>query len=142
MFTVLYIAFFFYDHLKRGPIADKYKKDLETEFKQIDQLPDASLKRYEVSAKPGSALVHGSFKTDKRFNEIRSYYDVELKKNGWKFWKIDSVKDWGKDLGGKSIRFCKGSYIATIQYFGEKADYGSTYSFSLSWGLHTCQKNS
>ncbi len=43
--------------------------------------------------------------------------------------------DWGKDYGGKSLRYRKGEFVATMQYAVVNADYGWDYGFSMSYGF-------
>jgi hypothetical protein len=48
------------------------------------------------------------------------------------------LTDWGKDLGGREVTYCKGPLAASVQYGGEKSHYGWTYALDLTWGLHHC----
>lgn len=69
-------------------------------------------------------------KAMKRLNH--SYMD-EAKKNGSVFVNEETVSDWGRDFGGKLLNFSKGDYTLSIQYAGEKADYGWDFGVSLTW---------
>jgi hypothetical protein len=117
------------------PEGDRSPERTETEFLAIKPLPGATPIGYNASNKPGQALVTDSYRTSLLYPDVRKYYDAELSKRGWSFYLEEPMTDWGKDLGGKSARYCKGRYRADLQWAGERADYGWDYAFSMSWGL-------
>src|SRR5712691_6052747 len=43
---------------------------------------------------------------------------------GWQLARERQLKDWGRDLGGRELKFRRGDYEATVEYAGERADYG------------------
>lgn len=114
---------------------DRIEKILQGEFGLIRRLPQAFPVSYHTSGGSSAALVSESYKTDLSYSEIRTYYDHELARNGWAFKREEKIKDWGRDLGGKSAVYCKGTYRASLQYAGTDAHYGWDFAFSLSWGL-------
>lgn len=71
------------------------------------------------------------------YPEIRSFYDQEFARNAWRFIRQEPVRDWGRDFGGVTATYCKGSYRASVQYAGAKAEYGWDYSIDLSWGQYS-----
>ncbi|SRR5258706_2985058 len=116
--------------------------ELETEFKAIVPLQGASVVDYHASNKAGQALVSVGYLTDINSADIFKYYDEQLRQHGWQPDGTHGVKDWGRDLGGKSADYCKGDYAAELQYAGQQANYGWTYGLSMSWGLDHCKTGS
>jgi len=112
------------------------ESNVKKEYSSIQQLPDATFLSVESSHKSNKALVDAKFKTDKNYDEIKKYYDDELKKLGWIFESEKSVKVWGKDLGGKIIRYTKGEYSLNVEYAGSMADYVWTYAIDVGWGYN------
>ncbi len=138
LYLVAFIGFFIYQHYEYGPVAKRIKDDLEREFRLIEPPPDSTPNSYCAYSRPESVLVGGSYSTERSFSEIKQYYDTVLKNKSWNFQREIKLKEWGEDLGGKEIAYCKESYSATIEYAGPEAKKGWTYSFSMSWGLHGC----
>jgi hypothetical protein len=103
------------------------QKELEQEFKAVTPLPGASPRNYHASHKSGQALVGGAYSTN--------LPDEELARRGWKFHEEYGLEDWGRDFGGRKAEYCKGGYKASLQYAGERADYGWVFALDLSWGL-------
>ena len=111
------------------------QKQLEQEFKAITPLPGASPRNYHASHKSGQALVGSTYSTNLPYGEIRNYYDEELARQGWRFHEEYGLEDWGGDFGGRTAEYCKGAYKASLQYAGERANYGWVFALDLSWGL-------
>ncbi len=132
---VAFEVFWIYEFRANEPNAAIVQADLEREFRAIRPLPDAIAIRSHVSHKTSQALASDTYRTNLKYSQIRDFYDQELTKNGWTLYEEKDMKDWGRDLGGKSARYCKGTYRAALQYAGERADYGWDYAFSVSWGL-------
>jgi hypothetical protein len=84
---------------------------------------------------PNKAVVGTSYKTAAPYPVIREFYDQQLRANGWLPVDTHSTTDWGKDLGGNVVVYCKGPLQASLQYAGSQANYGWTFAFDLSWGL-------
>jgi hypothetical protein len=112
---------------------DVREQALKAEFNLIQPLPGALRTNLTARSKGGKqAIVSARFKTNKSYDEIRTFYFDEALKNGWTFSKEATKTDWGSDLGGKTIDFYKDEYELSIQYAGEKADYGWDFAVSLS----------
>jgi len=123
----------------QSPKAEQAQKELEIEFHEIAPLPNSTLVDYDSSRKTSQALVDASYLTSVRSVDILKHYDEQLKMRGWQSYGTSGMTDWGRDLGGKSAYYCKGEYYSQLQYAGEKANYGWTYAFSMSWGLSNCE---
>ena len=134
-FFVGFAVFWIHEFDVNEPKAAQVQAVLENEFRAIHPLPAATPLNYGASHKTQQALVSDTYQTSLTYEDIRQFYDAEVAKNGWAFFMEEQVKDWGRDLGGKEARYCKGEYRATLQYAGKQADYGWDYAFSVSWGL-------
>ena len=121
--------------IKNEPKAAQIQNEPEKEFKAIPSLPGARSSGYNASHKSTQSLVSCNYQTGLPYPEIRAFCDAELARRGWTFYEEQQMKDWGRDLGGKSARYCKEGYRADLQYAGTQADYGWDFAFSVSWGL-------
>lgn len=121
--------------LKAETKAKAVEAELKNMFREIRPLPTAFISDTSSSHDLGKALVSATYTTGTRFREILAHYDKELSTKGWQFVHENSVRNWGSDFGGKGVLYRQGPYNATLQYAGEKANYGWTYAFSMSWGL-------
>ena len=123
-------------------LAQQIDNQLVAEFKAIPPLPNAQIinEYRSYPHRTGSVLVSTNYWTDANRDDIFQYYDTQLKQHGWQYDGITEIKDWGVDLGGKSVKYCKDDYVATIEYTGEKANSSVTYAFNVSWRLKPCEK--
>lgn len=130
---IMLIGFVFYN--TKGLIIEGVakKEALMNEFKLLQPLPDAIQSNLYSHNKEMQAGVSAYYRSNKSYNEIRSYYIAEAAQKGWAFIGEDTVGDWGKNVGGKTINFRKGDYTLSIQYAGEKADYGWDFAVGLGW---------
>lgn len=133
--VVSFVGFMLYQYIVNEPPARKAQAVLETEFAKVKTPSWASLIGKISNHKPGQALVEATYTTSVGYKNIRSYYDGELVQKGWRFVGEEGVRDWGRDLGGKEAYYRKGDYDASLQYAGEKGNYGWTYSLDLSIGM-------
>lgn len=118
------------------PERAELEETLKYEYSLIPLMPGAIEDRYSFSnKKKESVLITSRYMIDCSYDEIREYYDTQLRGQGWQFVIEENLTDWFRDLGGKSLRYKKGDFVANVQYAGEQADYGWTYAFSMSWGL-------
>lgn len=109
---------------------------LKNEFDLIPQMPNTTEKDRDFFKKPESMGSNAKYTTNSNYKEIHDYYDEKLREHDWQFYKEEKVTDWGVDYGGQIVRYKKGDFVATLQYAGEKANNGWTYSFSMNWGGH------
>lgn len=129
-------AYLYYEVGVAGPEANAVQKQLEAEFGRIKVPPDTRALRYSSTHKGGQASVGSDYLSSADYADLRSHYDQELSRSGWKFLKEEPVKLWGKSHGGKQNFYCKPPYTATLEYAGDAANQlGWTHSFGLSWGL-------
>lgn len=130
-----FTTFMVYDFTVNAPKAASVLNTLEDEFKSVEPLPEARSCCYFATHKTSQALVTSKYSTSLPYAAIREHYDAELSRRGWIFYEEDETRDWGMDFGGKTARYCKGEFRASLEYAGERADYGWDYAFSVSWGL-------
>jgi hypothetical protein len=135
-FILAFVALTTFHFVINAPNAALVQRELEQEFQSIKPLPDAIPLRFHASHKTHQSLVVSTYSTRLSYPEIRKYYDSELSAHGWKFQVEHNLKDWGRDFGGRTAEYTKGSYTASLPYAGEKANYGWVYGLDLSWGLH------
>ena len=129
--TAALFGFLLYGLRAKDLQASQVQAVLEKEFRAISHLPAATPVGYNTTQN----LVSHHYRTDHSYAEIRKHYDEELLRHGWIFYQEDKVRDWGRDLGGKTAHYCKGEYRVSLQYAGKSADYGWDYTLGLGWGL-------
>lgn len=131
--TAMFVA---YDYIVNEPKTALVQQQLEKEFISITPPPGSTSSSFHKSHKPRQALVGSNYLTNQGYEDIRKYYDKELKNKGWQFKDETGIRDWGRDLGGKVTNYSKGEYTASIQYAGDPKGYGWVYALDLTWGLH------
>jgi hypothetical protein len=131
------LGLYVYRNLRvNGQRAEAIQKELEIEFGRIKTPSDTRSLRYSSTYKIHQAEVGSDYLSSFSYQDLRSFYDPELNRNGWRLLKAEPMKLWGRDYSGKQTFYCKGPYTATLQYAGQASDQlGWTYSFALSWGL-------
>jgi hypothetical protein len=127
------------DYWENGERAKQMMRDLETEFATIEPLPQATALSYKASYRPRQAWVTSKYVTNLNFPAIRAYYDGELTKRGWSFHNEEQFTDWGRDLGGMEVNYCKGDYTISLHYAGDQSGYKWVYSLDLDWGVYNCK---
>jgi hypothetical protein len=105
---------------EKSAISKSAQDDLEREFKSIKQLPSAFDQKHHAWHKQDHASVGSSFSTGQSDSEVKKYYAEELSKHGWKSRGDYSTTNWGSNLGGSVVEYCKGKYEATLEYAGER----------------------
>ena len=86
------------------------------------------------SYKPRMAWIGQRYTTTLSYAQIRAYYDAELARHGWSPHRERGTRDWFRDFGGRKVEYCKGPYTASLDYAGERANYGWVFSLDLTWG--------
>ncbi|WP_139025374.1 hypothetical protein [Acetonema longum] len=113
------------------------ENELKNMFHSIKPPPGAVLKDVESIHKTTSASAGGKYITQLTYDEIRTYYDNELKKAGWTFLKEEPLRDWGKEFGGRTIQYKKEDYFLDLDYYGSREkEFGFTYELYISWGVY------
>jgi len=139
---LILLSVFVGDRVLNGARGAKQHQESLQEFQQLRSLPNATVVSTSDSYSSWNshrALVGATYRTELPYGEIANFYDSELRSHGWKLASEKPMKDWGKDLGGSELTYCKGAFAATLQFAGTQANYGWTYAFDLTWGLNDCR---
>lgn len=128
LFSIYYVAI-------NWPKAKSVQRQLINEFNLLPPPANASVLDFRSSHKLRQALVTADYKTSLSYEMVGNYYNEKLIENGWQFQREKKETYWGRDLGGKTLEYRKGKYIAELFFPGENSNYSYTYGFSVSWGL-------
>ena len=136
LILLLFVAAAYVAILYQGMRAETASKatqeQLELEFKALPPFPKATDAHPHTGRKSGHGLIDVSYQTDAKLPEVRAYYDSILLARGWRF---SNEETFSEGLNGGSIHYTKGRFTASLQYAGERPNYGWDYVFGLSWGL-------
>jgi hypothetical protein len=105
---------------------------VDREISRVGAPPGATLKSAGSYHRPGNALATQQFAGALKFSEVRSFYEVVLSGMGWRFISESSLRDSGRDLGEKQLTYCKGEYIASVQYAGSRTHIGWDFALSIT----------
>ncbi|GEM_PF-5633940 len=79
------------------------------------------------------ALESKYFSSKSKYEDVRAFVVQHLTPSGWTLVEERSMTDWGRDLGGRQLRFRKGEYWIVIEYAGEKASDQWDYAVTVEW---------
>lgn len=130
------IAEYGQDPILKDPKRQAVVESLTYEHSLIPAMLNATERKNTSGGKKETMLIGATYVTDCSYEEIFNYYDTQLIANDWQhYYRDDNVYTTAGRMGGKIDRYKKGDFVATIQYAGEKANYGWTYAFSMTWGV-------
>ncbi len=109
----------------------------EQEFLSINPPPQARRIR-PTSSSARSGAVSEEYRADLSYQQLRIYYDNELKNHGWIFNREGATAfgyPWDAERTGKELFYDKGIYLAKIEYPGplESQACACTYEFTIEW---------
>ena len=108
---------------------------LERQFEMIQKLPGSVPTELNQIYKTDRGRI-GFYKSEQSPDQIKSYYDNELARLGWKYIGEKKVEKFGKLSGGSQYLFCNGEVAATLFTTAtDEAWLGYTYSLALNWGM-------
>ncbi len=108
---------------------------LVRQFDAIQKLPGSIPTELNKIYKTDRGKI-GFYNTEQSDAQIKSYYDNELARLGWKYIGEKKVEKFGKFSGGSQYLFCNGEVAATLfTTAADKAWLGYTYSLALNWGM-------
>lgn len=108
---------------------------LEDQFESIRLLPGSVPAELNSIYKTPRGKV-GFYKIDLPPDKIKSYYDTELARAGWKYIGSKNVEAFQRYSGGTQNLFCKGETAAILFITAQdEARLGYTYSLALNWGM-------
>ena len=102
---ILAIGLVSWDIIFQEPKASVTEKDLVQEFSKIVHPIGVKQLSLSSSHKTHQAIVVAKYESTMSYNELLQYYKPELLKLGWEYKNEEVVTDWGKNLGGRIIRF-------------------------------------
>jgi hypothetical protein len=140
--AVVILVLTFRDHFLHGKRGEQVHQDALQEFALIKPVQDASrLSSHDnfSSWEPRKVLVGATYSTSLPYSEIRAHYNTEMKSHNWTVVEERHLTDWGRDLGGREVRYCKGELSSSLEYAGTKAQYGWTYAVDVSWAIDGCK---
>ena len=105
------------------------------QFETIQKLPGSIPTELNQIYKTDRGQI-GFYKSEQSPDQIKSYYDNELARLGWKYIGEKKVEKFGKFSGGSQYLFCNGEVAATLfTTVQDEAWLGYTYSLALNWGM-------
>jgi hypothetical protein len=108
---------------------------LERQFETIQPLPGSVPTELNQIYKTDRGKI-GFYKSERSPDQIRSYYDTELARLGWKYIGEKKVEAFQRYSGGSQYLFCNGEVAATLFTTAkDEAWLGYTYSLALNWGM-------
>lgn len=108
---------------------------LERQFDAIQKLPGSVPAELNQIYKTDRGKI-GFYKSERSADQIKSYYDTELGRLGWKYIGEKKVEAFQKYSGGSLYLFCNGEVAATLfTTVKDEAWLGYTYSLALNWGM-------
>ena len=108
---------------------------LVRQFDAIQKLPGSIPTELNQIYKTDRGKI-GFYNSEQSDAQIKSYYDNELERLGWKYIGEKKVEKFGKFSGGSQFLFCNGEVAATLfTTAADKAWLGYTYSLALNWGM-------
>jgi len=108
---------------------------LVRQFDAIQKLPGSIPTELNQIYKTDRGKI-GFYNSEQSDDQIKSYYDKELARLGWKYIGEKKVEKFGKFSGGSQFLFCNGEVAATLFTTAtDKAWLGYTYSLALNWGM-------
>ncbi len=109
--------------------------ELERQFANIPKLPGSVPTELNKIYKSDRGKI-GFYKTSSTADQIKSYYETELEKLGWKHIGEKKVESYQKFTGGTQNLFCNGEIAATLFITAQDEQrLGYTYSLALNWGM-------
>jgi hypothetical protein len=108
---------------------------LERQFESIQKLPGSIPTELNQIYKTERGKI-GFYKSEDSPDQIKSYYDNELGRLGWKYIGEKKVEAFQRFSGGSQYLFCNGEVAAVLfTTVKDEARLGYTYSLALNWGM-------
>lgn len=109
--------------------------ELERQFDGIPKLPGSVPTELNKIYTSDRGKI-GFYKVSSTPDEIKSYYETELEKLGWKYIGTKKVEAYQRFTGGTQNLFCNGEVAATLFVTAQDEQrLGYTYSLALNWGM-------
>jgi hypothetical protein len=116
------------------PNAEAKQAEVENEFHTIQPVPGSVPTELNSIYKTTRGKI-GFYNTDQSPEQIRSHYQAELSRHGWKYIGTKKVEAFQRFSGDTQTLFCKGDTSAILFVTGQDQErLGYTYSVALNWG--------
>lgn len=121
--------------LSGEPNGEMKQATLEDQFESIHILPGSVPTELNRIYKTRRGKV-GFYKIDLPPDKIKSYYETELTRAGWKYIGTKEVEAFQRYSGGTQNLFCNGETAAILFITAQDEQrLGYTYSLALNWGM-------
>ena len=121
--------------LNGEPNGQAKQAEAEQLFQSIHPLPNARPAKLDEIYKTERGKV-GFYDTDSTPDQIKSYYQSELARLGWKYIGEKKVEAMQRYSGGTQNLFCHGDIAASLFITADDEQrLGYTYSLALNWGM-------
>lgn len=116
-----------------GQNADGHKyKEIEQLWRDLPIYPGMVEIGSSSNSVAQKASIDKTFKSDTPYDEVKQYYLNKLRDQGWLFDQERQLTNWGRDQGGRHLKFRNGERDLTIEYAGT-ADFGWNYGIGIYW---------
>jgi hypothetical protein len=119
---------------KHSPNRDDAKLyEVRQLYSQLPLPPDFKETGSSFQSKTELALESKYFSSKNKYEEVKAFAVQHLTPSGWTLVQERSMTDWGRDLGGRQLKFRKGEYWVVIEYAGERATDQWDYAVTVEW---------
>ncbi|SRR5713226_7572567 len=129
--VVSILAYFAKKHSPNRDDAKLY--EVRQLYSQLPLPPDFNETGSDFMSKAELAQEGKYFSSRSKYEEVKAFAVQHLTPAGWVLVEDRSMTDWGRDLGGRQLKFRRGEYWIVIEYAGEKASDQWDYAVAVEW---------
>ena len=129
--VVCILAYFAKRHSPNKDDAKLY--EVRQLYSQLELPPDFNETGSDFMSKAELAQEGKYFSSKAKYEEVKGFFVQHLTPTVWVLVEDRSMTDWGRDLGGRQLKFRKGEYWIVIEYAGEKAADHWNYAVGVEW---------
>jgi hypothetical protein len=119
---------------KHSPNRDDAKLyEVRQLYSQLALPPDFKETGSDFMSKAELAQEEKYFSSKSKYEEVKAFFVQHLTPADWALVEERSMTDWGRDLGGRQLKFRKSEYWIVIEYTGEKASDQWDYAVTVEW---------
>lgn len=134
LLIIAVVSIFAYFAKKHSPNRDNAKLyEVRQLYSQLPLLPDFNETGSDFMSKTELAEETKYFSSKSKYEEVKAFAVQHFASSGWTLVQERSMTDWGRDLGGRELKFRKGEYWIVIEYAGEKATDQWDYAVTVEW---------
>ena len=114
-------------------------RDEWTRLSEIPVPSESTLVRTGSDNRPDHGSFANYFASNLEYEEIRRYYDEQLRKRGWQFKRETHDLNWGADFDQKTFVYCKEHSVVALSFTGRlQYTAGYKYGLTLVWENSDC----